>query len=79
MGRNHPDFYTALRQLQLEQADTETIIAELSAGRKVKALPRRTWVLAQERLQGLAAEYDDYKDSDEVVEYIHAISYNINV
>ena len=76
IGRLHPDLFTALRELQLEQADTETIVAELSAGRKVKALPRHQWVLTQDRIQGLTAKYEEYKDTsrNEVSEYLRLMS-----
>lgn len=79
LSRPHPDLFTALRELQLEQPDTETILAELSAERKVKALPRHKWVLAQERIQGLTAEYQDYKDNNNVLEFLRIMSNNIDI
>lgn len=36
VGRHHPDLFSALKELQKEQADTEAMIAELSLGWKVK-------------------------------------------
>ena len=79
VGRHHPDLLTALRELQLEQADTETIVAELIAGRKVKSLPRHKWVIAQEKIQGLTAEYEEYKERNEVLEFLRIMSNNIDI
>ena len=79
VGLHHPDLLTALRELQLEHADTETNVAELSAGRKVKALPRCKRVLAQERIQGLTAEYQGHKDRNSLFEILGIISTNIDL
>jgi len=57
VGRHHPDSYSTLRELQKDQADTESMVAELSLGKKVRAAPRQKWVILQERMQSVAAEY----------------------
>ncbi|CAB0030720.1 unnamed protein product [Trichogramma brassicae] len=43
VGKNHPDFYYLLRELQKEQADTEIAITEMCLNRRVKALPKKKW------------------------------------
>lgn len=35
VGKPHPDLYTLLKEFQKEQADSESIVAELSAGKRV--------------------------------------------
>lgn len=40
VGKHHPDPYSALGGFRKEQADGETMIADLSSGRKVRAVPR---------------------------------------
>ena len=51
VGKHHPDIYSALTELQKEQADTESMVVELCLGKKVRALPMRKWVELQERIQ----------------------------
>ncbi|KAK3931524.1 Protein-glutamate methylesterase/protein-glutamine glutaminase [Frankliniella fusca] len=41
IGKHHPDLYSALRELQKEQADTEAQLAEWSMGRRVRAAPKK--------------------------------------
>jgi len=62
VGKHHPDFYTALREFQKEQADTKSMVAKLSIGRKVRAAPKQKWVTMQKRIQSVVANYSDYKD-----------------
>lgn len=75
VGRHHPDFYSALKELQREQGDTETIVAELAMGKKVKASPKHKWVVAQERIQNVASDYEDYKNDDKVIDYLRTLSH----
>ncbi|KAK3908542.1 putative peptidase y4sO [Frankliniella fusca] len=41
-GKNHSPIYAALGEIQKEQADTETMLHELTLGRRVKAAPKRS-------------------------------------
>ena len=66
-------------ELQKEQADTESCVAELSLGRKVKALPKQKWVTVQERIQDVASEYETYKRDGNVIDFLRTLSYNINL
>lgn len=79
VGRHHPDMFSALGELQKEQGDTESIIAELAMGRKVRALPKKKWVTAQERIQGIVAQYESYINDDKVIDYLRTLSYNIDL
>ena len=74
VGNHHPDMYSALTELKREQADTETVISELAMGKKVKALPKHKWVVAQQRIMNVTSEYNDYKRDDKVVDYLRTLS-----
>lgn len=41
VGKHHPDLYSAIMEIQKEQADTEITLTELSLGRNVKAAPKK--------------------------------------
>lgn len=79
VGKHHPDIYSALKELQREQGDTEIMIAELSLGRRVKAMPRKKWIDMQQRIQDISLEYETYKDADDVLGYLRTLSYNFNL
>lgn len=79
VGKHHPDVYSALQEIQKEQGDTESMVAELSLGRKVKAAPRQKWITLQERIQTVATEYEDYKANDDVMEYLRIQASNIHM
>ena len=77
VGKHHPDLYSAFKELQKEQGDTEIYIVELSLGRKIKAAPKKKWVDTQDRLRRIAKKYDDYKNTGRVLDYMRSIAYNI--
>ena len=70
VGHHHPAMYSATEELQNEQAETKSSVAELSLSRGVEALPQNKWVLAQTRIQSVAANYVDYKQRGNVLEYL---------
>ena len=78
-GRHHPDMFSALQEFQKEQAETESSVAELALGRKVRASPKQKWLAAQTRIQTVTTEYEDYKEDNTVLEFLRALSYNINI
>ena len=41
IAKHHPDLYSALKEFQKEQANSEVILAELALGRSVKAAPKK--------------------------------------
>lgn len=79
VGKHHPDVYSALLELQKEQADTESMVAELSLGRKVRAQPQKKWVASQLRIQTIAEKYEEHKANNTVLDYLRSLSYSINV
>jgi len=40
VGKHHPDLLSAMREPQKEKADTDSMVAELSFGKEVKAAPK---------------------------------------
>ena len=79
VGKHHPDVYSAMHEFQKEQAEMESIIAELSLGKRVRAQPKKKWVELQQRIQTIASSYEEYKERDDVMEYLKNLSYNITV
>lgn len=77
IGRDHPDFYSALTEILKEQSDTETIITEISLGRNVAAGPKRKWLQYQSRLRAIVNEYETYKEEGRIIDYLRAIACNI--
>lgn len=73
IGKHHPDLYSALGEIQKEQADAEIMIAELSLGRKVRALPKRKWRDFQKRIMSITAEFNTYQP----LQFLRAIAHNI--
>lgn len=79
VGKHHPDLYSAVIEFQKEQAFTESNIAELALGKRVKLLPRRKWLELQERIQGIVASYEDQKADGTLMEYMRALADNITM
>ena len=79
VGKHHPDIYSALTELQKEQGDTGSMVAELSISKKVRASPKRKWVELQERIQSVARKYNEYKAKNDVYTYLRTLSYNVNI
>lgn len=73
IGKHHPDLYSALGEFQKEQADAEIMIAELSLGRKVRAVPKRKWQDFQTRIMSIVSAFDTYEELD----FLRAIAHNI--
>ena len=77
IGKHHPDMYTALTELQREQADTEAAIAELSLGRRVKMAPKKKWMALQNKIGGIVTNYPQYKADHTELEYLKALAHTI--
>lgn len=77
VGKNHPDFYSFLQEIQKEQADTEIAITEMSLGRKVKANPKKKWIDYQDKIRNITQEYQNYKSRARELEYLANIGSNI--
>ncbi|KAM7249257.1 hypothetical protein ACFE04_008337 [Oxalis oulophora] len=59
VAKHHPDLYSAIKELQKEQAITEVSLAELSLGRRVQNTPRPRWRQLQARIRNIVLEYDE--------------------
>ena len=75
IGRHHPSLYGALLEIQREQADTETMVTQLELGQKVKAAPKKTWLVAT-----FAENINEAGDSDEdkeeqILNYLRKLGY----
>lgn len=76
VAKSHPDIYTFIREVQKEQGYTETSIAELSLGKRVKVAPRKKWLDLQDRIEGIVAQYNTY---DDIISYLRTLSYNVRI
>lgn len=77
VGKHHPDLYSALKELQKEEADTEIALNELALGKRVKASPKRKWITLQDRIKGIASRYDEYQAGNREMEYLRTLGHNI--
>lgn len=79
VGKHHPDLYSALHELQKEEADTEVSIRELALGKKIKAAPKKKWIMLQDRIKAITLKYDEYKNGDRELEFLRALGHNITL
>jgi len=71
-------------EIQREQADTETMVTQLELGQKVKAAPKKTWLITQRRILNIVATFaeniNEAGDSDEdkkeqILNYLRKLGY----
>ncbi|XP_014223728.1 uncharacterized protein LOC106650313 [Trichogramma pretiosum] len=79
IGKNHPDLYSLLLGIRDEQADTESMVVELSIAKAVKNAPKTKWVQHQQRLRSVTNDYPRYKREKNIVQYLSDISSNIKL
>ncbi|XP_043483508.1 uncharacterized protein LOC122511975 [Leptopilina heterotoma] len=72
IGKYLPDLYSLLHEFQKEQADTESMLFELSMGRTVKNKPEKKWITLKIRLQSIAGTFQVYKDEHRIMDYLRA-------
>ena len=73
MGKNHPDLYVLLKNIQKEQGDTARAVVKLSLGRIIKAAPKKKWLDVQNKLKRIVQNYEDY----EILDYLKAVGQTI--
>ena len=71
------DLYSALKELQKEEADTRSQLAEFSLGKKVKAEPKRKWVELKSRMKFITMQHQRYVQDHQEMEYLSEIAANI--
>ena len=76
MGKNHPDLYSALKEFQKEQGNTEISLIELGLGRVLKAAPNRKWIDNQNRLRNIVERYGTYQNK---LDYLRAIAHTLSL
>ncbi len=79
LGKHHPDLYSLLNEIQMEQANSKIMVTELSLGRRVKATPKRKWLQVQSGLRRIVENYNEYKTDGKELEFFKHIAYNINI
>jgi len=72
VNKFHPSLYSLLREFQRQQAATESMIAELDLGRKVREPQKKKYRDVTTRLQTITAGYQKAKDSGEILAYLRA-------
>lgn len=77
IGKNHPDMYSFLTEVQKEQGDTEIAVTELCLGRAVKAAPKKKWIQYQIKIQNIANDYINYKNAGNELEFLELMGSNI--
>lgn len=79
VGKNHPDIFSLLTEVQKEQADTDIAVTELCLGRKIKAAPKKKWIDYQLKIQNITAQYYDYKRDGNELQFLQLIGCNIKL
>lgn len=74
MGKHHPDLYSALAELKKEQGNTESCLAELSLGRRVKNSPGRKWLNLQDRIYTIVLDFDDHVIDSTELDYLRLLA-----
>lgn len=77
VGKNHPDLFSLLKELQKEQADSDIIVTELRLGRSVKAAPKKKWINAQNNIRHIVADYATYKTNNQILQYLRSLASNV--
>lgn len=77
VGKNHPDLFSLLQEIQKEQADTEIAVTEMYLGRKVRVAPKKKWVDFQNRIQNITNDYDTYKRERNELQFLELVGSNI--
>ncbi|KAK3918978.1 Tyrosine--tRNA ligase [Frankliniella fusca] len=77
MGKSHPTLYFALDQLQMEAMEMERDIERLSSGRSPEKKKKNQYVIMDQRISRIMARYEEYKEEDNMVEFLRAIGHNI--
>lgn len=75
VGKHHPSFYGACEEFRKEQADTETILAQMDLGQAVKAAPKKKWLQVQRRIRNIVGAYAEYKENDDVLAYLRTLGH----
>ena len=77
--KHNPDLYSAVKEMQKEQADTKIAFAEIGLGKKVKAAPKEKWLEIQRRIQSIVQNYAEYEECGEDLEFLRLTADNILV
>lgn len=79
VGKAHPDIFSLITELKKEQANTEVCMLELSMGRRVRNSPARKWLQREDRILGIALQYDQYADDDDELTYLRSMGSTIEL
>lgn len=81
VGRNHPSLYAFFKELQKEQAATETMISQLDLGQPIRAKKSRVRIQNEERIYNIVNTYQDLdlRNKDEVLKYLRHLGHYINM
>lgn len=79
VGKNHPDLYSLLKEIQKEQADSESMIAELALGRAVKSAPKKKWIQLQNRIRFITRQYQEYARENRILDYLNLLGNNFTL
>ena len=77
VAKHHPDLYSALKEFQKEQGDTEVKILELTQGKSIKEMPKKKWYDSKARLRSMVQLYREHEELGTVVDYLRGIAHTI--
>ena len=77
VAKHHPDLYSALREFQNEQGDTEVKVLELTLGRSIKDAPKNKWYDSKERLRTMVSLYEEHAELGTAIDYLRSLAHII--
>ena len=75
-SNHHPSLYAAFVEICNEQADTETILTQVDLGQAVRRAPKKKWLVVQQRIRTIVADYGRYKEEADQLTYLRNLRYN---
>lgn len=76
VGKHHPSLFGGLEEFRKEQADTETILAQMELGQSVKAAPKKKWLRLHKNIRNVVGQYEGYKAQGDVVSYLRTLGHH---
>ncbi len=77
---HHANIWKFLEEVRDEEHDFHQVLAQIRAGHiDIKQPVNKKYEMSQRRVHNLANSYEEYKEREEVMTYLEAISYNLKI
>ncbi|KAE8738584.1 hypothetical protein FOCC_FOCC015930 [Frankliniella occidentalis] len=77
---HHANIWKFLEEVRDEEHDFHQVLLHIRAGHiDIKQPVNKKYEMSQRRVHNLANSYKEYKEREEVMTYLEAISYNLKI